>query len=114
MYQLYLLFWTFPTALGSKYALSNADVKMALEEWPPFVTIHEDGNGKVTHGGILWDYVEYVQQASNFTLTVVRPVDGLWGNCFGKNNCTGMIGMVQRKEVDFALGMCVKGDTSGQ
>ena len=104
MYQLVLLFSIFPPAFGSESTLSNAHIKLGAEVWPPFITSNKGENGEETYSGVLWDFVKYIQHARNITLTVVRPNDGQWGNCFGKNNCTGMIGMVQRKEVDFALG----------
>ena len=42
-----------------------------------------------------------IKQARN--LTVVTG-DGYWGKCYNETSCTGMIGMVNRKEVDFAIG----------
>ena len=45
-----------------------------------------------------------MQQAKNFTFTMVAEGNYEWGTCYGVNNCTGMVGMVTRKEVDFALG----------
>ena len=46
-----------------------------------------------------------MKQAKNISFTVVGPSDGLWGGiCYSRNNCSGMIGMVNRKEVDMALG----------
>ena len=46
-----------------------------------------------------------MKQAKNISFTVVGPSDGLWGGtCYSSNNCSGMIGMVNRKEVDMALG----------
>ena len=81
-------------------ALSNKHFKMAAMPWPPFLVID-----KGTYSGSLWDFVEYLKEARNLTLTVLQPRDGQWGNCFGGNNCSGMLGMVARKEVDFALGI---------
>ena len=57
-----------------------------------------------TYGGVLWEFLELVKKARNVTITIVRPQRWELGLCHGKNNCTGMIGMVNRKEVDFALG----------
>ena len=102
---LYLLFFIFPNALGSQHALSNTHIKLGAEPWPPYIVMKKDENGKESYGGIFWDVIKMIQKERNCTFTVVRPYDGQWGNCYGKNNCTGMIGMVQRKEVDFALGM---------
>ena len=100
----YFLFWIFPNSLGSQYALSNKHIKLGAEPWPPLIVMKKDENGKDNYSGILWDLIKMIQKERNCTFTVVRPSDGLWGSCYGKNNCTGMIGMVQRKEIDFALG----------
>ena len=40
----------------------------------------------------------------NFTYTLVRPPDGKWGVSDDSGNWNGMLGMVKRNEVDFALG----------
>ena len=44
----------------------------------------------------------------NFTFEMVSEADYTWGLCYGYNetswSCDGMIGMVNRSEVDFALG----------
>ena len=45
-----------------------------------------------------------IKQARNLTITVVSG-DGYWGKCYNETSCTGMIGMVNRKEADFAIGM---------
>ena len=85
--------------------LHNKHLKMGAVMFPPFLVKSKDDNGQESYSGLLWDLVEYVQKARNCTFTVVIPPDGLWGNCYGKNNCTGMIGLVSRSEVDFALGI---------
>ena len=43
-------------------------------------------------------------QPRNISFTLLEAPDRQWGNCYGKNNCTGMIGMVNRGEAHFALG----------
>ena len=45
-----------------------------------------------------------MKEIRNLTLTVVTG-DGQWGQCYNESSCSGMIGMVNRKEVDFAIGM---------
>ena len=52
----------------------------------------------------MWELVKFMQRARNFTFEISRPSDGEWGGCDENNECTGMIGMVSRNEVDFALG----------
>ena len=59
----------------------------------------------VTYSGVMWGLILFMQQARNFTFTIVRPPNEDWGTCIGSNNCSGMIGMVNRKEADFAIGM---------
>ena len=71
--------------------------------YPPFLVIETDNNG-AKYSGMIWDLIELIQETRNCTFEVMIPTDLRWGNCYGINNCTGMIGMVNRKEVDFALG----------
>ena len=78
---------------------------MGAEAWPPYLVIERDENGTDKYSGMSWDLLQMIQKGTNCTFTIVRPQDGLWGNCYGINNCSGMIGMVQRKEVDFAIGI---------
>ena len=70
-----------------------------------FLIKNTDKNGQDSYSGLLWDLIEFIQKARNCTITVVSPPDGLWAFCYGHNNCTDMIGMVNRSEVDFSLGM---------
>ena len=97
-------------------ALQNAHLKVAAEPWKPFFIFYcSDGKekqlnekcgveGNETYGGALWDLLMFMQHARNVTFSILRAPDKAWGNCHGKNNCTGMIGMVNRREVDFAIG----------
>ena len=84
-------------------ALSNKILKIGATTAPPFFVISTDKNGKKSYSGIVWNFMEYIRKARNCTFTVVhRQIET--GNCFGNNNCTGLIGMVSRNEVDFAAG----------
>ena len=85
--------------------LFNKHFKIGAVPIPPFFTINQDQNGQEIYGGMLWDFIEYIKEARNCTFTVMTPPDGLWGQCYGTNNCTGMLGMVTRLQVDFALGI---------
>ena len=84
--------------------MSNRHLKVGAVPYPPFLVIDTDKNGKAVYSGMIWDLMELIQEARNCTFTVKIPEDLRWGICYGTNNCTGMIGMVNRKEVDFALG----------
>ena len=53
--------------------------------------------------GILFDLLEFMSKVGNFTYTLVEAGD-VCGRCYDRFNCTGMTGMVNRGEVDIALG----------
>ena len=88
-------------------SLHNKNLLMAALPVPPLLSMRMDQNGQPSYSGLLWDFVEYIQKARNCTFKVVFPPDRSFGNCHGVNNCTGMIGMVNRGEVDFAIGKMV-------
>ena len=72
---------------------------------PPFLIVNTLPDGQNILSGQLGDAIMFWHYARNFTFTLVKPQDGLYGACVGPNNCSGLIGMVQRREVDFALGL---------
>ena len=84
--------------------LTNKHLVIAAAPWPPHIVITKEDDGKIQVEGIGWDYVKFWLDARNFTYTVVISYDGTAGFCSEPNNCTGTLGMVNRKEVDFALG----------
>ena len=91
---------------SQQLTMSNKNLVVAVEPWPPIAIVeHEHKNGTKTYSGMLWEIMEYIKEARNCTYKVVRSPDGLWGHCYGLNNCTGMLGQVNKNEVDFALGL---------
>ena len=102
--------------IGRSKALFHKHLKIAGEGWKPFWIIYcPDGmekshqrdcptKGNMSYGGVLWKLLHIMQQTRNISFTLSRPPDSAWGICHSKNNCTGMIGMVNRGEVDIALG----------
>ena len=97
-------------------SLRNKHLKVAAEIWNPFMIFYCNeiemdytdecsDKGNMTYGGALWDLLKLIKQARNVTFSIVRPPTYSWGYCYGANNCTGMIGMVNRGEVDFAIGI---------
>ena len=86
-------------------ALSKSHFIVAADDWSPFFEV--DTSSKDTHyRGVMLQLLEYVQKSLNFTYEIRRPSDGQWGYVTKNGSVTGMVGMVSRKEVDFALGMC--------
>ena len=91
---------------SQQLTLFNKNLVVALETWPPSGLVeHEHENGTKTYSGVVWEIMEYIKKARNCTYKIVTPPDGLWGHCHGINNCTGMLGLVNKNEVDFALGL---------
>ena len=87
--------------------LKNKHLIIEGEYWAPFLIYDYFENGSTVEGtytGVLWDLLLFMQRERNFTFTMVNKADWIWGECFSINNCTGMIGMVNRKEVDLAIG----------
>ena len=85
-------------------SIHNRHLKVGMVPRPPVFTISKNNNGQDIFGGKLSKIIDYFKNARNCTFQVVIPDDGLWGKCNG-DNCTGMISLVNRSEVDFAFGM---------
>ena len=87
--------------------LNGRSLRMAAENWDPWLTISE-GDGQVAYSGIMASILEYLQGALNFTTVLVRPPDGAWGAPLDSNNLDGdwggMVGLLKRNEADFGLG----------
>ena len=91
--------------------LRNKHLTIIGEWWLPYFDydLHENDKGGYEYsnfGGIMWELILFMQKARNFTFTMAVSSDGEWGSCHAQNNCTGMFGMVNRREVDLALGKC--------
>ena len=110
----------FPATVNN--SLLNKHLKVAAEPYHSFIIFYCKGRkmgatdkcsdrGSMTYGGALWELLKLVQLSKNVTFSIVRPPNSAkpkWGDCYGVNNCSGMIGMVNRGEVDFAIGkICV-------
>ncbi|TRY80468.1 hypothetical protein TCAL_13350 [Tigriopus californicus] len=76
---------------------------VAGEIWPPWLerTNHSDPMG---FSGITWEILQRTSDILDFTFTFVQPEDGKWGSIDQSGEWNGMIGMIQRKEIDFAIG----------
>ena len=106
-----LVLYSSKVALSRKVreALRNKQLTVIAEEWVPFFTYdwHRNERGEYeisNYGGIMWDLLLFMQKARNFTFSIDVPSDGLWGTCNEQNNCTGMLGTLNKSEADMALG----------
>ena len=79
-------------------------LRVAAEQWDPWVVLDSEEAGQTKYSGIMIKILEYLQESLNFTTTIVRPPDLAWGAIDSNGRWNGMVGMVKRNEVDFALG----------
>uniref|UniRef100_A0A0P4WK49 Ionotropic glutamate receptor L-glutamate and glycine-binding domain-containing protein n=1 Tax=Scylla olivacea TaxID=85551 RepID=A0A0P4WK49_SCYOL len=82
---------------------SVAVIKVAAETWQPFFLIGQ-GDGGSQYSGIMWDLLLMLTSKMNVSVEIVPPSDGLWGVELPNGSWNGMLGMIQRQEVDMALG----------
>ena len=96
-----------------KTGMRHKHLQIEGEYWEPFLMWEcpgygldweEDCPGERTYLGIMWDLLLFMQHSRKFSFTLVHEADYEWGICHSINNCTGMVGMVNRGEVDLALG----------
>ncbi|XP_042856454.1 glutamate receptor-like [Penaeus japonicus] len=85
-------------------ALSGSHLRVAADEWYPFVLFKDHEDGSFTTSGLMMDFMRILTSKLNFTFSVIKSMDGEWGRVFANGSVTGMIGMCHRKEVDMALG----------
>ena len=83
--------------------LTNKHLVIATEAFPPFVELTRNDDGEVEVKGVLWDYVKFWLTARNCTYDLVISNYGSAGHCAMPNNCSGVLGMVNRNEVDLAI-----------
>ncbi|XP_035224500.1 glutamate receptor U1-like, partial [Stegodyphus dumicola] len=76
--------------------------KVAVAQYLPFLQLHEN-NGSTTMSGSLAEALDVLARRLNFTYTLHRVLEDAWG-VKGPNGWTGMLGMLERNEVDLALG----------
>lgn len=84
-------------------SVARAHYIVAGEIWPPWLerTNHSDPMG---FRGITWDILLQISHILNFDFTFVQPEDRKWGTVDQSGMWNGMMGMIQRKEIDFAIG----------
>ena len=101
-----------PPSEAAQNGLWNKQLNVALRCWDCipktwfYIKNHTDRNGLTTidgYGGYFGDMLQFLQDSRNCSFKFLTTKDRQWGKCSGINNCTGMIGMINRKEADFAV-----------
>ncbi|XP_042241220.1 glutamate receptor ionotropic, kainate 1-like [Homarus americanus] len=83
---------------------NRAVITIAAETWQPYFLISEGLTGRPVYSGIMWDLLLMITSKMDLRFRIVRPPDGLWGVELPNGSWNGMLGMIQRQEVDMALG----------
>lgn len=105
IFNLMILFLGCEASSKGQQSLRNTHLKIGAVVTPPFLVLKKNNDGRDIYSGLIWDFVKYMQDARNVSVTVISPLDWLWGHCYECNNCSGMIGQVNRGEVELAVGM---------
>ena len=91
---------------AARQSINGKTLRMAAEHWEPWVTIREMSDS-ASYSGVSWKILEYLQDSLHFSTIITRPLDQTWGAPDENGVWGGMVGMVKRNEVDFALGLNV-------
>ncbi|XP_076068797.1 glutamate receptor ionotropic, delta-2-like isoform X2 [Oratosquilla oratoria] len=90
---------------GRRY-LDGRTLTIVTINRPPFVILTMGGKEQKEIIGATGFCIEMLKQLSdkyNFTYNLVLPYDGNWGSPMENGTFNGMVGMVNRTEVDFAV-----------
>ncbi|XP_068200521.1 glutamate receptor ionotropic, kainate glr-3-like [Palaemon carinicauda] len=82
----------------------GAHFRVAAMNYPPHFHVGAVSAQEFTYSGPLWLYLEMLAAHANFTYNILQPKEGAWGFVSSNGTWNGMIGMILRNEVDFALG----------
>ncbi|XP_059160214.1 probable glutamate receptor [Physella acuta] len=81
------------------FGLNHRTLVVSTKQWLHFVTKSVE-DGRATYDGFCMDVLQYLQRALNFTSQMVEPADDEWGRLLDNGSFTGLMGQLQRKEVD--------------
>ncbi|XP_045615620.1 probable glutamate receptor [Procambarus clarkii] len=79
-------------------------LRIAADHWVPWVRAVEHDNGTFTLDGPMDNLLQTLALKLDFQYELVHPPDRVWGILTRDGNWTGMLGMLQREEVEIALG----------
>ncbi|XP_066982155.1 probable glutamate receptor [Macrobrachium rosenbergii] len=93
-----------PEAATTVTNSSKDFIKIAVEEWGTWVRLHRDDNEKLYITGPMRNFLDILSDKLNFDYVLSQPADHVWGMLLSNGSWTGMLGMLQREEAEFALG----------
>ncbi|KAK6177534.1 hypothetical protein SNE40_015617 [Patella caerulea] len=68
-----------------------------------FLHRHVDNNNKTTYSGAIAELTDILAEQLNFTYTFIQPNDGKYGGTTDEDEQVGLVGMLDRKEVDIVI-----------
>lgn len=89
---------------NTQYGLNRQHVTIVTQTWPGFVEQSLDVvTNQTVFTGAYVEVMALLGQFMNCTFDVTLPPDGLWGSKGPNNSWTGIVGMLQRRQADFAV-----------
>ncbi|XP_069103797.1 glutamate receptor ionotropic, kainate 2-like [Argopecten irradians] len=84
---------------NTKFGFNGRELLVSTNVWYPFVTKHEN----MTFSGFCMDMLDHLAVSLNFTYHLIMPVDGAWGMQFDNGSFNGLVGQMQRNEIDLTV-----------
>ncbi|KAL3861017.1 hypothetical protein ACJMK2_007110 [Sinanodonta woodiana] len=88
---------------NTKYKFNKRKMIVSTLEHSPFVIKTTDPNGTVRYGGMCIDLLEQLSNTLNFTYELIEPSDGVFGSRSPDGRWNGLVGQLERQEVDMVV-----------
>ncbi|XP_033760011.1 uncharacterized protein LOC117342117 isoform X2 [Pecten maximus] len=86
----------FPNA---KFGFNGREFLVSTNVWDPFVAKHDN----MTFTGFCMDMLDHLAASLNFTYRLTMPADLAWGMEFDNGSFNGLVGQMQRNEIDLTV-----------
>ncbi|KAK3095885.1 hypothetical protein FSP39_020337, partial [Pinctada imbricata] len=86
-----------------QFGLNKRKWLVATRWWPPFTERVQVNGTTIGYSGFCTDLLNELTVELNFTYDWVEPPDGEWGTLMDNGSWTGMIGQLERREVDLMV-----------
>ncbi|VDI59959.1 Hypothetical predicted protein [Mytilus galloprovincialis] len=82
---------------NSKMGFNKRKFLVGTLPWNPFVILNEKRN---EYTGFTMDLLRHLASALNFTYEITQPLDGKWGAQMENGSWNGLIGQLERRDID--------------
>ncbi|CRK97568.1 CLUMA_CG010954, isoform A [Clunio marinus] len=83
--------------------IHGCPVRVATFDYPPYIMVKNDSNGKLTVDGIEGNILNTLSQMRDFTTEIILA-DKKWGEVYDNGTTTGIIELVVNRKADIAIG----------